>query len=146
MRRLDLPAKHRLLLTCLFCSCLLLAGCVHPAGGDWREYKIFCGMSHDTGTVSEAEWNRFCAAYVTVEFPDGFTTLDATGYWKSDDAPATMREDSRIIVILAPSDAKEKVLRIARLYRRLFHQRSVLVTTSPADAEFMEAPFEEKQP
>ena len=29
--------------------------------------------------------------------------------------------------------------RIAQQYRELFHQESVLVTTSPADAEFVEA-------
>ncbi len=146
MRRLDLPAKHLLPLACLLFACLLFAGCVHPAGGDWREYKIFCGMSHDCGTVSEAEWRRFCEEYVTAEFPGGYTALEATGYWKPDGAPAMMREDSRIIVILAPADAKEKVRRIARQYRRVFHQESVLVTASPADAEFVGTDFDEKKP
>ena len=139
MRRLNLPAKHRLAPACLSAACLLLAGCVHPAAGDWLEYRIFCGMSHENGTFSEAEWDRFCDEYVTAEFPDGYTTLNATGYWKTEDASAAMREDSRVIVILAPSDAKEKVRRIARQYRRRFHQESVLVTASPADAEFVEA-------
>ena len=103
------------------------------------EYKIFCGMSYNSGTVSEAEWQQFCNEYVTAEFPAGYTTLKATGYWNSDDAPATMREDSRIIVILAPSDAGERIQRIARQYRRLFHQESVLVTTSSVDVESVKA-------
>jgi hypothetical protein len=141
MRRFGLPEKLRLLLACLLFACLL-PGCVHPENGAWREYRIFCGLSHDGGTVSEAEWQQFCDEYVTAEFPDGYTALAATGYWKSEGAPATLREDSRIIVILAPPEAEEKVRRIARQYRRLFHQESVLVTTSPADAEFVETDFE----
>lgn len=138
MNLLNCPAKRLLFLACLFFSCLLPAGCrVHPGNGDWREYRIFCGMSHNDGTVSEAEWQQFCSEYVSAEFPDGCTALKATGYWKSEDAPDPICEDSRIIVILAPSGAKEKVRRIASQYRRLFHQESVLVTTSPADAEFV---------
>lgn len=145
-RRLDLPVKQRLLPVCLsfVFLCLLSAGCCHPERGEWREYRIFCGMSYGSGTVSEAEWQRFCDEYVSAEFPDGYTTLAATGYWRSEEAP--MREDSRIIVILAPTDAKEKVRRIARQYRRLFHQESVLVATSPAEADFLDAVFEKDQP
>ena len=142
MSPMNLPAKPRLLPACLLCACLLPAGCFSPSNGEWREYKIFCGMSYGNGTVSEAEWRRFCDEYVSAKFPDGYTALEATGYWKPDDAPAAEREDARIIVILAPDDTKEKVRQIARQYRRLFHQESVLVTTSPADAEFVEAASE----
>ena len=138
MRRLNSSVKRILPLACLCFACLL-TGCVHSVSEDWREYKILCGMSHNNGTVSEEEWQQFCDEYVTAEFPDGYTALSAIGYWKSDDAPAAMREDSRIIVILAPSDAREKVRRIAQQYRLLFHQESVLITTSPTDAEFVEA-------
>ena len=99
-------------------------------------------MSRGNEAIPEADWERFCDEYVTAEFPDGYTSLHATGYWKSGDAP-TMREDSRILVILAPAGTKEKVRRIARQYRRLFHQEAVLVTTSPTDAEFVEAASDE---
>ena len=144
MRLAHLPAGRILPPAWLLCACLLLAGCCHPACGDWREYKIFCGMSRDGGAVSEAEWQRFCDEYVSAEFPDGYTALEATGYWKSEDAPATMREDSRILVILAPSGAREKVRRIAQQYRRLFQQESVLVTASSSDAVFFDANFDER--
>ncbi len=140
MRQLNLPAKWLLPLACLLFTCLLPAGCVHSAGGDWMEYRIFCGAP-ESGTISEAEWRQFCDEHVTAEFPDGYTVLEATGYWKSGDASETLREDSHIIVILAPSDAGEKVRRIARQYRLLFQQESVLVTASPADAEFVESSF-----
>jgi len=100
-------------------------------------------MSQNDGTVSESEWEQFCDQYVTAEFPEGYTTMRATGYWKSDDASVTIREDSRIIVVLASSDAKERVRRIAQRYRCLFQQEAVLIMASPADAEFVEASSEE---
>ena len=130
---------NRVLFSFLLAASLLLTGCCCASREDWREYRIFCGMSHNGGTVSEAEWERFCEDYVTAEFPDGYTTLKATGYWKPDGAPVAMREDSCIIVVLAPSDAKEKVRRIARRYRQVFHQESVLIVASPADTEFADA-------
>lgn len=45
------------------------------------------------------------------EFPNGYTSLRVTGYWKSKDAPATMREDSRFLVIPALASAKVNVRR-----------------------------------
>ena len=139
--------KHRAkAVVFLFAACLLLTGCFCASRGDWREYRIFCGMSQSDGAVSEAEWEQFCEDYVTAEFPDGYTTLKATGHWKSDDASAaTMREDSRIIVVLAPSDAKDKVRRVAHQYRQLFNQEAVLIVTSPAEAEFVDV-FSGEQP
>ena len=107
--------KHRAkAVVFLFAACLLLTGCFCASRGDWREYRIFCGMSHSDGIVPDAEWEEFCDKYVTAEFPDGYTTMRATGYWKSEETSATIREDTRVIVVLAPSDAKEKVRRIAQ--------------------------------
>ena len=137
-------SANRILFSFLLVTGLLLTGCC-TSHEDWREYRIFCGMSRSDGTVSEAEWEQFCDKYVTAEFPDGYTTMNATGYWMSDDVHATMREDARIIIILAPSDAKEKVRRIAGQYRLLFRQEAVLIVTSPADAVFVGA-SSEKEP
>ena len=120
----------------LFAACLLLTGCFCASREDWRESRIFCGMTRSDGTVSDAEWEQFCEQYVTAEFPDGCTTLRATGYWKANDAPAAIREDTRVIVVLAPSGAEEKVRRIARRYRQFFQQEAVLIVSSPADVTF----------
>ena len=139
--------KHRAkAVVFLFAACLLLTGCFCASRGDWREYRIFCGMSHSDGIVPDAEWEEFCDKYVTAEFPDGYTTMRATGYWKSEETSATIREETRVIVVLAPSDAKEKVRRIAQQYRRIFNQEAVLIVTTPADVTFevMEATSEAK--
>ena len=112
-------------------------GCVHCTDAGWREYKLFCGMSFEGGEVTEADWQRFCDEHVTAAFPDGYTSFDATGYWKGS-ANTTARENSRLLLIVAPADAKEKVLSIAKQYRERFHQEAVLVMTSQGEAIFVE--------
>lgn len=124
------------LLSCLF-VCLALSGCVHNRNDGWREYKVFCGMSFQEGEVTEAEWQRFCDEHVTAAFPDGYTSFEATGYWK-DRGATTARENSRILFIVAPADAKDKVVALARKYRELFQQEAVLVVTSAGEALFVE--------
>ena len=94
-------------------------------------------MSFQGGEVTEADWQRFCDEKVTPVFPDGYTSLGATGYWKGH-ADGTVRENTRVLVIVAPADATDKVLSLAREYREQFHQEAVLVVTSAGDAIFVE--------
>ena len=126
-----------MLLPIALCVCLVLFGCIHSTSSDWREYKIFCGMSGQNGDVTEADWRRFCDEHVTTAFPDGYTSFEAIGYWKGS-ANTTARENSRVLLIVAPADAKGKVLSIAKQYREQFHQEAVLVMTSQGEAIFVE--------
>ena len=112
-------------------------GCVHCTDTGWREYKMFFGMSYNGGEVTEADWRNFCNAHVTTAFPDGYTSFEATGYWKSRD-DTTERENSRVLIIVAPADAKNKVLTIAKQYCEQFQQEAVLVMTSKGEAIFVE--------
>ena len=100
----------------LFLCTLLFSGCAAGDASAWREYKVYCGMSSKNGEVSETAWKRFCDKHVSAAFPDGYTVLDATGYWRSG-ADATAKERSKVILIVAPADAREKVLSVARHYR-----------------------------
>lgn len=124
------------LLSCLLGICIAVSGCMHCTETGWREYKVFCGMSFKGGEVSEKDWQRFCDEHVTKAFPDGYTSIEATGYWKGS-AAATVRENSRVLLIVAPADAEGKVMSIARKYREQFKQETVLVLTSSGNAIFV---------
>lgn len=126
-----------LMFPCLLTVWLAFSGCVHRNALAWNEFKVFCGMSFQGGEVTEADWQRFCDEHVTTAFPDGYTSFEATGYWKGT-ATVTARENSRVLLIVAPADAKDKVLSIAREYREQFHQEAVLVMTFAGEAIFME--------
>lgn len=125
------------ILSSLLLACLLLPGCAHDTSNCWREYKLFCGASSKAGDVTQEQWLDFCEKHVSTAFPNGYTSMDATGYWKSGDKP-TEREKSRILLILAPPDAKAKIQAIARQYMKQFQQDTVLIVTSNGDAEFVE--------
>ena len=119
----------------LILFCCLLSACNHSADHGWREYKIFCGMSSPDGEVTEAQWERFCNEYVTPVFPDGYTTMQAVGHWKSKERSTSVREKSRIIVVAAPADAQGKIRELAKWYRQQFKQECVLIITSDAAVE-----------
>ena len=130
----------RILSICCFLLCgVLLSGCATgKTASAWRDYKVFCGLSSKNGEVSEAAWNRFCDQHVSAAFPDGYTVLDATGYWRSG-SDATAKERSKVILIVAPADAREKVLSVARQYRKDFDQSVVLISSSEAETAFVSA-------
>lgn len=111
----------------LLVICLLFSGCVANQTIIWKEYKIFCGMSSKNGEVSEEAWENFCKKYVSTAFPNGYSVIDAVGYWRSDSS-VTEKERSKIILLLAPATEYEKVLLVAKQYRKQFAQESVLIS------------------
>jgi len=121
----------------LIAACLLFSGCAVNRTA-WREYKVYCGMSSRNGEVSEAAWRRFCDRYVSAAFPDGYTVIDAAGYWRSG-SQTTAKERAKIILIVAPAGAREKVRSVARQYRKQFQQEAVLISCSDAEADFVRA-------
>jgi len=116
---------------------LAFIGCAHVQPPAWREYKIFCRTSGQNDDVTEANWWRFCNENVPTAFPDGYTSFEAIGNWKGS-VTSTARENSRVLLIVAPAEAKGKVLVLSRKYRELFHQEAVLAVTSPGNAFFVE--------
>ena len=122
---------------CLLLVCFVFTGCVGDRAAACREYKVYCGMSSPDGEVTEEAWSRFCDDCVSAAFPDGYTVIDATGYWRSD-AGATAKERSKIILIVAPA-AGEEVRAVAKRYRERFAQISVLISVSDAEAEIVRA-------
>ena len=118
--------------------CTLFSGCAAGNASAWREYKVFCGMSSKNGEVSEDAWRRFCDKYVSAAFPDGYTVLDAAGYWRSGPA-TTAKERAKVILIVAPADAREKVLSVARQYQKEFAQEAVLISSSEAETVVVSA-------
>lgn len=129
----------RVLAICCYLLCIVLfSGCAAGKVSVWREYKVYCGMSSKHGEVSEDAWQRFCDKHVSAAFPDGYTVLDATGYWRSG-TDAAAKERAKVILIVAPADAREKVLSVARQYRKDFDQSVVLVSCSEAETVVVSA-------
>jgi hypothetical protein len=82
--------------------------------------------------VTDPEIQKFLEEDVSRFFP-GFTAYQAVGYWKREQEKTTVLE-----VIHDRGTDRVKIQEIAGIYRRRFHQESVLVTTQTADVAFVE--------
>ena len=89
------------------------------------------------GRSSAREWHRFLAHVVTPRFPEGLTTFDGTGQWRSPGGPG-ISEATHILVLFyrpdAESDARLEAIRT--IYKRRFRQLSVLRADTQACVGF----------
>ncbi len=144
------PSACRRRLFCLLVAFTLILGCVHPAsrstrpadadlsGRAWLRTELIFGRSIEgDGRVTDDEWNRFLETVVTPRFPDGFTSWDADGQWKSDTG-TILTEPSKVILIVYPDSGEtdRKISEIIDRYKTMFRQQSVLRITQESDIRF----------
>lgn len=91
------------------------------------------------GDVTDDDWEHFEREQIARAFPEGFTVIPAHGGWR-DCATGTTIEEPTVIVEVAHNGAEEalRAIRVvAAIYRALFRQDAVMVTTLPANIEFL---------
>lgn len=119
------------------------------AAATWTRVELYFGQHRRDGSpISDDDWQRFLADEITPRFPAGLTVVPALGQYR-DSTGALVREPSRLVVLLYPSeaggdtgDADERVRAITAVYCERFEQESVLRVESPASVAF----DEEKRP
>ena len=117
------------------CLTLLLAACstVEPpraclAGKPMIETQLYFGLSKSHGVISAREWEGFVERDITPRFPEGFTILDARGFWLSAQAKHTISENSKVLIRVHDGAAKdnEAIDAIIESSKQAFAQESVL--------------------
>ena len=89
--------------------------------------RLTFGLSiHDTGMVSEAQWEEFIRDVVTPRFPQGFAWFRTEGQWQYANGRIA-KEPGRIIELIhVPDSASEaRVEEIARIFVKRFDQEAV---------------------
>lgn len=91
------------------------------------------------GEVTDDDWNDFQAGPVAAMFPDGFTVLPASGGWRDATTGLTITEPSIILEVAhdGSTDAIAAIRMVATVYKTLFRQDAVMVTTVPASVDFI---------
>jgi len=102
----------------------------------WTETRLFMGRdihpSAGGGEVSDAQWQAFADAEVIPRFSDGFTVVDAAGYWKGEGCKAANLpggcERTKVLLIQHPEsdEADKKLEAISNAYRTQFKQQAVM--------------------
>lgn len=91
------------------------------------------------GDVSDDAWEVFEREHIARAFPDGFTVIPAHGGWRDQTTGTTIEEPS-VIVEVAHNGSEEAIRAIrivATIYKALFRQDAVMVTTLPASVDFI---------
>ena len=101
--------------------------------------ELFFG--HKTGTksiVSERQWTRFVERELSPRFPDGLTVIDGRGRWRDPRGNTTIREPTKIVVVVAEDNAatRDQIDAVAVAYKRRFRQQSVGIAMAPVCAAF----------
>lgn len=108
--------------------------------GAWTRDELFFGLSLPSGgVVSDSAFNAFVQDEVVERFPEGFTILSGTGYYRAAMSSQTVREPARVLLVLYRDTEPEKARALGELvaiYKRLFQQQSVLRVTSRVRAIF----------
>ncbi|MEM8797049.1 MAG: DUF3574 domain-containing protein [Pseudomonadota bacterium] len=103
--------------------------------GEWQETKIFFGLSKSSReAISRRAVDAFVQEEIVRAFPDGFTLVETTGYWRGDDSSETFYENGLMLVLLHPktTESTGKIDALATAFRARFEQQSVLIATQPS--------------
>jgi Protein of unknown function (DUF3574) len=100
--------------------------------------ELYFGLSEPEGiTVSEAQWQLFLNRVIMPRFDRGLTILDANGQYLNTHGKM-IRENTKLVILIYQSDrAKDRLIEeIMAIYKKMFHQESVLRVTSSARVSF----------
>ena len=99
--------------------------------------RLYFGSNTPGGVIGEVDWRTFVERAITPLFPDGFTVFEGEGQWRGA-SKRIEREPSRVVEIVhsGSGDARRRIASIAKEYKRLFQQESVLIVRIPVAACF----------
>ena len=108
------------------------------AGDGMVETQLFFGLSKKHGEVATAEWQDFLNRDVVPRLAEGFTVLDAQGFWLSAEFKRTISEKSKVILRIHPEGAShdQAIAEIIDAYKTRFAQESVLRVDRAVCAQF----------
>ncbi|UVT15041.1 MAG: DUF3574 domain-containing protein [Nitrospira sp.] len=94
---------------------------------------LYLGTETPSGHVTPEDWAKFLSDTVTPRFPEGLSTWQAAGQWRSASGEV-IREPSYVLSLVHPDDAKldKAVQEIVASYKARFRQEAVLRVRSHA--------------
>jgi Protein of unknown function (DUF3574) len=115
-----------LLLSLMGCGAMHASRC----GGDGRtamQELLYFGTETPSGHVTPEEWTQFLNETVTPRFPEGLSSWQASGQWRSASGQI-IREPSYVLSLVHPDDPvpNKAVQEIISSYKTRFQQEAVL--------------------
>ena len=111
---------------------LVGCGAMHAShcSGDGRtamQELLYFGTDTPSGHVTSEEWTQFLSETVTPHFPEGLSSWQASGQWRSASGQI-IREPSYVLNLVHPDDPvpNKAVQEIIASYKTRFQQEAVL--------------------
>lgn len=91
------------------------------------------------GSVSDTDWQEFERDHLAASFPAGFTVIHASGGWRDAATGVTITEPSVIVEVAQDGspEAARAIGIVATVYKTIFQQDAVMVTTVPCTVDFI---------
>lgn len=99
--------------------------------------SLYFGTATPHSVVTSAEWAEFLRSTVTPRFPQGFTSWEGSGQWRSASGEI-LREASHVVSVVHPDDesSERAVQEIIDAYKSQFRQEAVLRLKTTACVSF----------
>ncbi|CBN58707.1 MULTISPECIES: DUF3574 domain-containing protein [Kamptonema] len=100
--------------------------------------ELYFGLTKPGGsTISDVEWQQFLNTTITPRFHEGLTVLDSYGQYLNSNSLLVTEKSKVVILIYENSPEKNRAIaEIIDIYKRTFHQESVLRVTTEAKVSF----------
>lgn len=88
---------------------------------------LYFGTQTPSGHVTEEEWAQFLAEVITSRFPEGLSSWQVSGQWRSASGQI-VHEPSYVVNLIHPDEpaAHQAVAEITAAYKTRFQQEAVL--------------------
>lgn len=91
------------------------------------QQQLYFGTQTPSGQVTPEAWSQFLTESVSPRFPQGFTTWQASGQWRSASG-SIVREPSYVLDVVHPASISDDaaIRDIVESYKTRFQQEAVL--------------------
>lgn len=124
--------------------CLALQSCsgipgpdCHPPAQTAVLDSLYFGTAKPAGMVSQTDWTGFLEQVVTPGFPQGLTTWEVFGQWRTTEG-SLHKESSHLLQLVHPDtpEAEGAVIELMQRYKTEFQQEAVLRVRSEVCVSF----------
>lgn len=99
--------------------------------------RLYFGTARvDAPAVTDEEWQRFVEEEIAPRFPNGFTTSDAQGQWRTREGVVQRERTHALLVVHASGSGEAEIAAIVAAYRKRFAQEAVLRTREQCSVAF----------
>jgi hypothetical protein len=99
--------------------------------------RLYFGTARlDAPAVTDEEWQRFVDEEIAPRFPDGFTTSEAQGQWRTREGVVQRERTHAVLIVHGEGSGGPEIAALIATYKKRFAQEAVLRTREQCSVAF----------